>query len=77
MKHIAIVGEERSGAPLRFSWQEPVMRSLSWLAWARGVSIPLLHIVDATARSIKAQGLRSPGLMATRFTMEESFYMDR
>ena len=37
-----------------------------------GVSIPLLHIADATARSIKAKGLRSPGLMATRFTMEEN-----
>ena len=41
------------------------------------VSIPLLHIADATARSIKAQGLRSPGLMATRFTMEETFYTER
>ena len=43
----------------------------------RGVSIPLLHIADATAASIKAEGLRSPGLMATAFTMEEAFYTDR
>jgi len=42
-----------------------------------GVSIPLLHIADATAIRIKAKGLRSPGLMATAFTMEESFYTDR
>ena len=43
----------------------------------RGVSIPLLHIADATAVSINARSLRSPGLMATAFTMEQSFYTDR
>lgn len=42
-----------------------------------GVSIPLLHIADATATSIQEKGLRSPGLMATAFTMEESFYTDQ
>lgn len=42
-----------------------------------GVSIPLLHIADATAAAIGAAGLRRPGLMATRFTMEQSFYTDR
>ncbi|MBO9196894.1 aspartate/glutamate racemase family protein [Rhizobium sp. 16-449-1b] len=42
-----------------------------------GVSIPLLHIADATASRIKLEGLRSPGLMATAFTMEQSFYTDR
>ncbi|VUC28677.1 unnamed protein product [Clonostachys rosea] len=42
-----------------------------------GVSIPMLHIADATAASIKGRGLRSPGLMATAFTMEQSFYVDR
>ncbi len=42
-----------------------------------GVSIPLLHIADATASRIKLKGLRSPGLIATAFTMEQSFYTDR
>jgi aspartate racemase len=42
-----------------------------------GVSIPLLHIADATASRIKLEGLRNPGLMATAFTMEQSFYTDR
>ena len=41
------------------------------------VSIPLLHIADATAGAIRQRGLRSPGLMATAFTMEQSFYTDR
>lgn len=43
----------------------------------RGVSIPLLHIADATASSICQNGLRRPGLMATAFTMEQTFYTDR
>ncbi|POO49373.1 aspartate racemase [Agrobacterium rosae] len=42
-----------------------------------GLSIPLLHIADATAEKISAQGLKRPGLMATKFTMEQSFYTDR
>lgn len=43
----------------------------------QNVSIPMLHIADATATRIQARGLRSPGLMATAFTMEQSFYTDR
>ena len=42
-----------------------------------GLSIPLVHIADATAQVIKSKGLRNPGLMATAFTMEQSFYTDR
>lgn len=42
-----------------------------------GVSIPLLHIADATAERIRQAGLRAPGLMATAFTMEQPFYLDR
>lgn len=41
------------------------------------VDIPFLHIADATASAIAAAGLTSPGLMATAFTMEQSFYTDR
>jgi len=42
-----------------------------------GVTIPLIHIADATAQAIKTMELRMPGLMATAFTMEQSFYTDR
>lgn len=41
------------------------------------VNIPLLHIADATADRIKKAGLNKPGLMATAFTMEQAFYIDR
>lgn len=41
------------------------------------VEIPLLHIADATARQIKAEGLHKVGLLGTRFTMEDDFYKGR
>jgi len=37
-------------------------------------SLPLLHIADATAQAVKAQGLQTVGLLGTRFTMEGDFY---
>lgn len=42
-----------------------------------GVGIPLLHIADATAARITQAGFKTPGLMATAFTMEQAFYTDR
>lgn len=41
------------------------------------VAIPLLHIADPTAAQIKAAGLRRVGLLGTRFTMEQDFYLGR
>jgi aspartate racemase len=41
------------------------------------LTIPLLHIADPTARAIKAAGLRTVGLLGTRFTMEQDFYTGR
>lgn len=40
----------------------------------REVRIPLLHIADATADVIQQAGIRSVGLLGTRFTMEGTFY---
>jgi aspartate racemase len=42
-----------------------------------GVNVPFVHIADATAEAINDKGLHRPGLMATAFTMEQSFYTDR
>jgi aspartate racemase len=36
--------------------------------------LPLLSIVEATARAIVDQGLSTVGLLGTRFTMEQPFY---
>jgi len=41
------------------------------------VGIPLLHIADATVERVKSVGLRRIGLLGTRFTMEEDFYVGR
>ena len=41
------------------------------------VDIPLLHIADATADRIRAAGVHSIGLLATRYTMEQDFYRGR
>ncbi len=41
------------------------------------IHIPFLHIADATAEQIKAQGLTTVGLLGTRFTMEQDFYVGR
>lgn len=41
------------------------------------VKVPLLHIVDVTARAILDAGLSKVGLTGTRFTMEEAFYKER
>ncbi|KAA3448488.1 aspartate/glutamate racemase [Mesorhizobium sp. SARCC-RB16n] len=41
------------------------------------VSIPLIHIADATAMAIRKAGMQRPALLATRFTMEQDFYKGR
>ncbi|MDR3410197.1 MAG: aspartate/glutamate racemase family protein [Formivibrio sp.] len=40
------------------------------------IGVPLLHIADAAASAIRAQGLRKVGLLGTRFTMEQPFYAE-
>ncbi len=43
----------------------------------RAVGVPFLHLVDVTAAAISRAGVRRVGLLATRFTMEDGFYVDR
>jgi aspartate racemase len=38
------------------------------------VSIPLIHIADATALAVQEAGIGVPGPLGTRFTMEDGFY---
>jgi aspartate racemase len=40
-------------------------------------SVPFIHIADATAEKIKTAGKRKPAILATRFTMEQEFYIGR
>ena len=41
------------------------------------IRIPLLHIADATAEKVCADGLHTIGLLGTRFTIEQEFYKGR
>lgn len=41
------------------------------------ITIPLLHIADATAAQIKEKGINTVGLLGTRYTMEQDFYKSR
>ena len=41
------------------------------------ISIPVLHIADATAKALVADGIGKVGLLGTRFTMEQDFYKQR
>ncbi|TGB09101.1 aspartate/glutamate racemase family protein [Streptomyces sp. MZ04] len=41
------------------------------------LSVPLLHLADATADAVLAAGVWRVGLLGTAFTMEQDFYRDR
>jgi len=41
------------------------------------VTIPLVHLADATAAAVRRAGLTTVGLLGTAFTMEQDFYRDR
>lgn len=41
------------------------------------ITIPILHIADATAQQLQQDGITKVGLLGTRFTMEQDFYKNR
>jgi aspartate racemase len=41
------------------------------------ISIPILHIADATAQRLVQDGVSKVGLLGTQFTMEQDFYKAR
>ncbi|MEU6820682.1 aspartate/glutamate racemase family protein [Streptomyces atriruber] len=41
------------------------------------LSVPLLHLADATAEAVRAAGVTRVGLLGTAFTMEQEFYRER
>ena len=43
----------------------------------KALSIPVLHIADATAEKLVADRVKRVGLLGTRFTMEQDFYKGR
>ncbi len=43
----------------------------------KSISIPILHIADATAEVLVKKGIKTVGLLGTAFTMEQDFYKGR
>lgn len=41
------------------------------------ISIPILHIADATAEKLQEDGIKTVGLLGTKFTMSQDFYKGR
>ena len=41
------------------------------------ISVPFLHLADATAEAVVKAGVHRVALLGTRYTMEEAFYRDR
>ena len=44
---------------------------------ARQIPVPLINIIDVTAEALRNAGHTRPLLLATRYTMEHGFYLDR
>jgi aspartate racemase len=44
---------------------------------ATAIDVPFVHIADTTADAIRAAGLETVGLLGTRYTMEQDFYVGR
>ncbi|MFD0351551.1 aspartate/glutamate racemase family protein [Kitasatospora aburaviensis] len=71
----AAVSLERAGAELVVLCTNTMHRVADDIAAA--VRIPFVDIVDATAQRIRAAGMRTVGVLGTRFTMEGGFYRSR
>ena len=46
-------------------------------AIAEAIRIPILHIAEVTADRLTAEGIRTVGLLGTKYTMEQDFYKER
>jgi aspartate racemase len=46
-------------------------------AITEAIDVPFVHIADATAHAVHAQQLKTVGLLATAYTMEQDFYVGR
>ncbi len=69
------VGVEAAGADLLLLCTNTMHKVADQVQSA--VSIPLLHLADASAFAVVAAGVSTVGLLGTAFTMEQDFYRDR
>lgn len=43
----------------------------------KSVSVPIIHIAEATADELKANGIKKVGLLGTKYTMTQDFYKSK
>ncbi len=78
MAHIltdAAQGVERAGADFLMICTNTMHKVAPEIA--ANISIPILHIADATAVKLQDDGMTKVGLLGTRFTMAQDFYKGR
>lgn len=66
---------EKGGAELIVLCTNTMHKVISSIEEA--VSVPVLHIADATAKEICTNHLHTVGLLGTKYTMEQDFYKER
>lgn len=66
---------ERAGADLVIICTNTMHKVIDVIEPA--ITIPILHIADATAKQIKEAGLQKIALLGTKYTMEQAFYKAR
>ena len=66
---------EKGGAELIVLCTNTMHKVISSIEEA--VSVPVLHIADATAKEIEVNNLHTVGLLGTKYTMEQDFYKER
>ena len=71
----AAVGLEKCGADFILICTNTMHKVYAQVQAA--VSVPLIHIADATGDALKAAGIRKVGLLGTRYTMQQEFYKGR
>ena len=71
----AAVGLEKCGADFILICTNTMHKVYAQVQAA--VSVPLIHIADATGDTLKAAGIRKVGLLGTRYTMQQDFYKGR
>ncbi|MGF6700580.1 aspartate racemase [Paraburkholderia sp. MM5496-R1] len=66
---------ERGGADLVILATNTMHRVCESIEQA--ITVPFLHIADPTGAALRAAGVERVGLLGTRYTMEQTFYMGR
>lgn len=71
----AAAGLERAGADFLLICTNTMHKVAPQIAGH--LSIPILHIAEATADELEAHGIRTVGLLGTKYTMQQDFYKNK